>query len=334
MIQYKYFRFTDVFDYDRGTRYKREDHVPGEIAYISSSSKNNGLDAYVTPGDDMTVYQNKLTLANSGSVGCCFYHPYEFVASDHVMVIWIRDIEINENIALFLRPIFEKIKFRCSLGREINKNRLENEILYLPVDESGDPNWSYMNSYIDELKVKIEFTQIVTAEKNEYELKDKKWKVFKLSDVFDDIEPTKGTTTYDLTEGDEIPYIGAKKKDNGYVKMVALEGNEEYISKGNCIVFIHLGDGSGGYSTYQPNDFIGMNGKTSCGYSNNLNKYNALFLITMLDRERYKYSFGRGWTGKRFSKSEIYLPHDASGKPDWAFMEDYVKSLPYAENLG
>ena len=29
----------------------------------------------------------------------------------------------------------------------------------------------------------------------------------------------------------------------------------------------------------------------------------------------------------------IKLPVDKDGKPDWQFMEDYIKSLPYSVNL-
>lgn len=158
--------------------------------------------------------------------------------------------------------------------------------------------------------------------------KNRKWKMFSINKVFDVIESTKGKVTFDLLAGDEIPYISAKKKDNGFDYFVSKEGNEEYISKGNGVVFINLGDGSGGYSTYQPSDFIGMSGKTSVGYNSNLNVYNAMFLITILDKQRYKYSFGRSWTGTRFDNTKLYLPCDNDDMIDWEFMENYIKSLP------
>ena len=71
--------------------------------------------------------------------------------------------------------------------------------------------------------------------------------------------------------------------------MIAYEGNEEYISQGNCIVFIQLGAGSAGYTTYQPSAFVGMSGKTSCGYSKYLNKYNAIFLKFKLIIEIFQF---------------------------------------------
>ncbi len=85
--KYKYFTFESVFKYERGRRYKTEDHSAGDIAYISSSGINNGVDNYVSPPSFMKEYENKITFANSGSVGSFFYHPYKFVASDHIMVV-------------------------------------------------------------------------------------------------------------------------------------------------------------------------------------------------------------------------------------------------------
>lgn len=150
----------------------------------------------------------------------------------------------------------------------------------------------------------------------------------------------------DLVEGFDVPYIGAKHDMNGLVMSCRREGFEDWISPGNCIVFINLGAGSAGYVNYLPHDFIGMSGKTTCGYIDGvLTPKIGLFLETLLCQERQKYSFGRSWTGKRLFETIILLPvqHDATGQPvidpswkysddgyipDWAFMEQYIGSLP------
>lgn len=161
----------------------------------------------------------------------------------------------------------------------------------------------------------------------------KKWREYYIKDIFDEIVPTKGTTTDELEEGVDVPYIAAKKDTNGFVHMCALQGNEDFVSKGNCIVFIQLGQGSAGYTTYQEDSFIGMYGKTACGYSSKINKYSGLFLVTVLDLERPKFSFGRSWTGNRLKNTKIRLPAKDDGEPDWAFMENYIQSLQYGKSI-
>jgi len=77
------FSFKKVFNFSRGKRLVKLDQKDGDIAYISSSKVNNGIDNYISPPDYMTKYSNALTINNSGSVGYVFHHTYDFVCSDH-----------------------------------------------------------------------------------------------------------------------------------------------------------------------------------------------------------------------------------------------------------
>ena len=151
-IQWKQFCFDEIFAYERGKRYKKADHTSGKIPYISSSAFNNGIDDYVSPPSYMKIYTNKLTLANSGSVGTCFYHPYSFVASDHCMVIWLKNRELNTHTALFLRAIFEKLKPKYAFDKEINNARLRAEKFTLPIYANDEIAFEYIESFIKALQ--------------------------------------------------------------------------------------------------------------------------------------------------------------------------------------
>ena len=59
-----------------------------------------------------------------------------------------------------------------------------------------------------------------------------------------------------------------------------------------------------------------------------LNKYTGLFIKAVLEKERYRYSYGRAFKMNLVQETEIPLPVDDAGKPDWMAMENYVKSLP------
>lgn len=142
--------------YERGKRYKKADHTQGQIPYISSTALNNGIDSYVSPPNYMKIYKNKLTLANSGSVGSCFYHSYKFVSSDHCMIIWTKDKELNRYIALFLSAIFEKLtKPKYEFAKEINDNRLRVEKIPLPTNENGQIAFDFMESFISAVQKEV-----------------------------------------------------------------------------------------------------------------------------------------------------------------------------------
>ena len=155
-----------------------------------------------------------------------------------------------------------------------------------------------------------------------------KWKEFRVGDLFE-IRRGLCNDASSLDEGNDIYYVGAKKDDNGIISKVAYDNS--LISKGNCIACICDGAGSVGYATYQNKDFIGTVNLRLL-YHEALTTETALFIVPVLDRERVKYSFGRKW-GTHLDDTVIKLPATSKGSPDWNFMENYIKSLPYSDRI-
>ncbi|TFF34142.1 N-6 DNA methylase [Mucilaginibacter psychrotolerans] len=153
MSDWKEFSFSEVFYFERGKRLIKLDQNNGDIAYISSTKVNNGIDNYITPPTYMTIYKNAMTINNSGSVGYLFYHTYDFVCSDHCTVIYLKDqnTTLNNYISIFLKPIIESIRPKFNFAREISDARLEREKISLPVDKNGNPDFIFMETYIKSL---------------------------------------------------------------------------------------------------------------------------------------------------------------------------------------
>jgi type I restriction-modification system DNA methylase subunit len=147
------FKFNDVFASIRGRRLVKLDQADGDIAYISSTKENNGIDNFISPPTYMTVHKDALTLNNSGSVGYCFYHNYEFVSSDHCTVIKVKNgnNKMNKFVGVFLKPIIEAMRPKYNFAREISDERLRKERINLPVTKSGEPDWLFMENYIKSL---------------------------------------------------------------------------------------------------------------------------------------------------------------------------------------
>ena len=156
-----------------------------------------------------------------------------------------------------------------------------------------------------------------------------KWKYFNLTgdDGIFKIESCKCSNAGELLEdGTDIEYIGAKKDDNGVMNLVMY--NESLVTKGNCIIFICDGQGSVGYANYIDHDFIGST-TLAVGYNNHLNEKTGLFIVAVLDLERYRYSFGRKYK-PNLPKAKIKLPATPEGDPDWGYMERYIDSLNFS----
>jgi hypothetical protein len=84
-IEWKDFFITEVFDeVQRGKRLTKLNQTDGDKPYVSSSALNNGVDNFISNANGVRCFEDCISLANSGSVGSSFFHPYIFVASDHI----------------------------------------------------------------------------------------------------------------------------------------------------------------------------------------------------------------------------------------------------------
>lgn len=150
-VEWKEFNFSKIFrKIQRGKRLKKDDHIEGDVPYISSTSLNNGLDQFIGNEDKVRKFKNNITLANSGSVGSCFYHEYEYIASDHVTSLTLN--KTDKYVYLFMATIIKRLEEKYSFNREINDKRIRNEKFILPVDKNGNPHWEYMSQFMRKLE--------------------------------------------------------------------------------------------------------------------------------------------------------------------------------------
>ena len=64
-----------------------------------------------------------------------------------------------------------------------------------------------------------------------------------------------------------------------------------------------------------------------------MNVYNALFIKTVIEQEKFRYTYGRKLGTKRIQNLKIRLPAKKNGKPDFDYMTQYIQSLPYSDKI-
>ena len=151
--EWKAFLLTDLFDtIQRGKRLTKENQKDGSIPYVSSSAQNNGVDNYISNTMGVRFFENCLSLANSGSVGSCFYEPFKFVASDHIT--HLKNSKNTKYSYLFTATLLNRLSQKYNFNREINDKRISNEIIILPITSDGKPDYSYMEQYTKNLMLR------------------------------------------------------------------------------------------------------------------------------------------------------------------------------------
>lgn len=342
---------TKIFDIFYGNKLDMCQMTPSSdgIPFVTRTATNNGVGGIVEPVDGIVAYPaGSLSIALGGSIGSTFLQTKDFYTSQNVAVLQPKE-KLSSELLLFLAALIEK---ECSLrfvafGRELNKHIKRDFTIKLPLLEEDKPDWKELEDLIKDRilpqlpkksqKVWLKKYDTHPLCKMDIQLDINEWHWFLVGDLFPPQKCKCSNATELLEDGDEIAYIGAKKSENGVMRYVKRE--EKLVSRGNCIVFIGDGQGSVGYSLYQPVDFIGST-TLLAGYNIHLNPYNAAFIVSVLDQERFRYSFGRKYNKEVVSNSKIKLPairqivdEKETFEPDWKFMEDYIKSLPYSKNL-
>ncbi|MGZ9755942.1 restriction endonuclease subunit S [Mycoplasma sp. 246B] len=162
------------------------------------------------------------------------------------------------------------------------------------------------------------------------ELNINEWKEYKLKDLFK-IEKSKNYIVAEIEDylKGKIPYVTRTSLNNGVSEFVNNNDEILILEKGNCIII----GGESAIAFYQPLNFISGNNISKLYLKNNFFNYEIfLFIITIINKEKYKYNYGRAFNMKNIKNTIIKLPAKPDGTPDWDFMENYIKWLKEKQN--
>ncbi len=168
------------------------------------------------------------------------------------------------------------------------------------------------------------------------ELDTKNWKPFTLNKLF---KIEKGERLVKLErELGETPLLTASAYNNGisnYIDYESFKKSKKIFENRItvdmfCSVFYH------DYSYFSDDNIhtLSFLNKNFDVYYDN--KYVNLFLVTVLKELTTKFDYGRQVRLKRFEEETIYLPFKKVNEniiPDFEFMENFIKTLPYSGSI-
>jgi hypothetical protein len=142
------FRIGDLFDLRRGRNVVKREMSTGSTAYVSASSVDNGISAWINLAPDFPGGQ--ITVNSNGSVGEAFYQPYPFIASGDVTVLSPKE-PMSPAAALFFCTLVHADKYRWNYGRKWVLTKIRESIVKLPVTSTGNPDWDFAERYMQSL---------------------------------------------------------------------------------------------------------------------------------------------------------------------------------------
>ncbi|GJD39920.1 restriction endonuclease subunit S [Methylobacterium bullatum] len=333
-------RLKNLFHIEYGNQFDKNKLVEleGGINFVSRTRSNLGVDTRVEPVAGVAPYEAGLITVTMGGTYLlsAFVQPAAFYTGQNIKVLRpLKNMSFNEKV--FYCAAISKNRYRyTSHGREANKTF--DEILVPPFPDL--PEW--ING------VSIQFPNTASASNKVVPLDLTKWSDFRYDEIFIIRKGFYNKKPPECVRNiNSLPFIGATEYDNGVTSFCSLEDISNYarggdieiaptifgkVFPGKCVTVSN--NGSVGFAFYQPLDFV-------CSHDVNplylidreITPEIGLFLCAVIRMDRYRWSFGRKWRPSRMPQSVIKLPATLNGKPDWKFMEKYIKSLPYSVKI-
>lgn len=180
--------------------------------------------------------------------------------------------------------------------------------------------------FVEEVKKYVSFKMFINSEKHYESVNVQQWKYFSLGNLFE-VKKGRRLTKANMTSG-FTPFVGAIDSNNGVSTYIG----QKPIFKGNTITVNYDGNGVA-EAYYQPVPYWALDSVNVLYPNFELTPNIALFLVTIIRKEKFRFNYGRKWHMQRMKESQIKLPVTKSGEPDWQYMENYIKSLPYSGDI-
>ncbi len=323
------FNLDEVFTISRGKRLIDTDRIDGDVEYYSASEYNNGLTDKIS--NPLFIEENALIYTTFGK---CFYVGGKFTASDEINILKHKKLNIYNG--LFLATLITQNKYKYGFGRKAFKNKFSKDLIKLPVLKDESINWEFMENYIKDLSKRIKYNTQITENriiKKTIKLIPEDWKEFKIKDIFN-IQKGERLTAVDRTLGD-TPLLTASSVNNGISSFIDHEifKDKKIIFENKITVDMFCNVFYQEFRYFSDDNIHTLLFKDKTYEKHYENKFINLFLVSILKQLSKKYGYGRQVRLKRFEEEIISLPVTNKKEPDFEFMEDYIKSLPYSAEI-
>lgn len=320
--QWKEFIIKDLFTVKRPSVRSQANYNDGDIPFVASGNFNNGVLKYLEPKkDEILDAGNCITV--SPIDGSSFYQEDDFLGRGGAgsSIILLYNPNLNLYNGYFIATVIRTVCRKYAYSDMANKDTIGAEKIKLPVDETGNPDFSYMESYMKnlELAVSSSLTDLQSAKKSDISgtLDISSWKLFQISELFN-VQKGKRLTKADMKDG-KIRFIGASAINNGITAYIS---NDEHLHPQNTITLSY--NGSIGEAFYQDEIFWASDDVNVLYPKFEMNREMAFFIIPLLKTAGKRYAFIDKWKKEDMEKSKIPLPVDKDGNPDYKYMENHI----------
>ncbi|WP_461159351.1 restriction endonuclease subunit S [Sphingobium sp. TomMM35A] len=308
----------ELFDIKYGNQLDRNKlkNDPDGVNFVSRSSANLGIDGKVERIAGVAPHAAGTITATMGGTYLLssFIQPEPFYTGQNIKVLTPRFEMTFEQKAFYCLAIAHNRRRYTSHGREANKT----------FDKLLVPRLGSIPAWIEEVQVSAPAPCASGAAECLRDLST--WKPFSLESLFT-IERGRGPRKTEICLEGNIPFITSIDSNNGLTGYV--NGSPEHAGR---VITVNR-NGSVGEAFYQERPFSTTEDVHIFVPKFHMTPLVALFMTTLIRRERYRFGYGRKWGLERMNKSTVRLPVESNGGPDWPWIHKFMASLPYSAHV-
>ncbi len=140
------FIIKDIADVYSGHDIYAQERIEGNTPLVTAVGVNNGIGYFVGNDNDSRAEGSISVVRNGASVGKAFYHRYSALYGNDCRRLKLKDTD-SEFASLFITQVIRMQNKAFSYSRKLGTGRLENLKIVLPVTDSGQPDYDFMESF-------------------------------------------------------------------------------------------------------------------------------------------------------------------------------------------
>lgn len=366
---WQYYNLDKLFDICAGIYHYSDEYDVGNTPYVSASNVNNGIQQRINLKPDFTG--NCIVSGKVGCT--TFYQSEDFCATSDVNIFTPKNFELNKNIGLFITSIINfSENYKWNYGRQCRIGDSKKINIKLPTkmsngeyildeekifsDDGYIPDWDFIDEFMENVE-NLEGSRPIadclnTLNKNNnisFNLESINLKEFYLHEIFN-VSMGNGIDAVTTTSyNPKYNYVSRDSNGNGVVGFIDEVDNHEPFPAG--AMSLALGGSFLGSCFIQEEPFYTAQNVGILQEKTPMSIYSKLFISTLIRNEcKVKFqAFGRELNSHFRKDFIIKLPvlvdngevvldrnktfSDVGYIPDWNFMDNFIKNLPYVDKI-
>ena len=151
-----------LFSVKRPKARSEKQYEYGKTPFVASGNVNNGVIKCCTPNENEKIDTgNCITV--SPVAGSAFYQEYNFLGRGGAgsSILMLYNPNINKYSGLFIARMIKQTCSKYSYGKMGSQESIKRERVMLPIDKSGNPDYTFMEQYVKQVQetIKLQYLQ-------------------------------------------------------------------------------------------------------------------------------------------------------------------------------